>query len=97
MRCHGIGHIVKAMLDAPETATGIDLIKQRARDVGFKVGYNRCISHMNILAQGKYTDERSGFYGVDTEALLDAALASSMTCLFLPLRSLTNAWMRKTM
>ncbi|KAJ0800242.1 hypothetical protein HanPI659440_Chr03g0100781 [Helianthus annuus] len=55
MRCHGIGHIVKAILDAPETAAGIDLIKQRARDAGFKAGYNRCISHMNILAQGKYT------------------------------------------
>ncbi|KAF5764843.1 hypothetical protein HanXRQr2_Chr15g0696751 [Helianthus annuus] len=76
MRCHGIGHIVKVILDAPETATGIDQIKQRARDAGFKAGYNRCISHMNILAQGEYTDERSGFRGVNTESLLDANLAS---------------------
>ncbi|XP_035845240.1 uncharacterized protein LOC118491510 [Helianthus annuus] len=76
MRCHGIRHIVKAILDAPETAAGIDLIKQRARDAGFKASNNRCISHMNILAQGKYTDERYGFHGVDTEVLLDTALAS---------------------
>ncbi|XP_022032664.1 uncharacterized protein LOC110933766 [Helianthus annuus] len=76
MQCHCIGHIVKAILDAPETAAGIDLIKLRARDAGFKAGYNRCIGHMNILAQGKYTDERSGFHGVDTEARLDASLAS---------------------
>ncbi|KAJ0742259.1 hypothetical protein HanPI659440_Chr10g0362101 [Helianthus annuus] len=76
MRCHGIGHIVKAILDAPETATGIDLIKERAREAGFKAGYNRCISHVNVLRQGKYTDERSGFHGVNTEARLDEALAS---------------------
>ncbi|MFS7905734.1 hypothetical protein Hanom_Chr01g00051181 [Helianthus anomalus] len=76
MRDHGIGHIVKAILDAPENAASVDLIRQRARDVGFKAGYNRCISHMNILAQGKYTDERFGFHGVDTEARLDASLAS---------------------
>ncbi|KAM0048420.1 hypothetical protein Hdeb2414_s0008g00274271 [Helianthus debilis subsp. tardiflorus] len=76
MRCHGISDIVKAILDAPENATGIELIKLRAHDAGFKAGYNRCISHVNILAQGKYTDERSGFHGVDTVALLDAALAS---------------------
>ncbi|KAJ0827261.1 hypothetical protein HanRHA438_Chr17g0823671 [Helianthus annuus] len=76
MRCHGIAHIVRAIMDAPETATGIDRITQRARDAGFKAGYNRCISHINILAQGEYTDERSGFYGVNTEALLEAATAS---------------------
>ncbi|XP_022004508.1 uncharacterized protein LOC110902077 [Helianthus annuus] len=76
MRCHGIGHIVRAILDALETATGIDLIKQCAQDAGFRAGYNRCISHMNILAQGEYTDELSGFHGVNTEALLNAASAS---------------------
>ncbi|KAJ0782560.1 hypothetical protein HanRHA438_Chr01g0012211 [Helianthus annuus] len=76
MRCHGIAHIVQAIMDAPETATGIDLIKQRARDAGFKAGYNRCIVHINILSKGGYTDERSGFRDVDTEALLEAAVAS---------------------
>ncbi|XP_021989201.2 uncharacterized protein LOC110885775 [Helianthus annuus] len=76
MRCHGISHIVKAIMDAPETVSGIDLIKQRARDAGFKAGYNRCIGHINILSKGGYIDERSGFRDVDTEALLEAAVAS---------------------
>ncbi|MFS8013381.1 hypothetical protein Hanom_Chr14g01332261 [Helianthus anomalus] len=76
MRSRGIAHIVQAIMDAPETATGIDLIKQRARDAGFKTGYNRCIGHINVMSKGGYTDERSGFRDVDTEALLDAAVAS---------------------
>uniref|UniRef100_A0A251SQW1 Uncharacterized protein n=1 Tax=Helianthus annuus TaxID=4232 RepID=A0A251SQW1_HELAN len=76
MRCHGIAHIVKAIMDAPETVTGIDLIMQRARDAGFKAGYNRCIGHINVLSQGGYINERSGFRDVDTEALLEAAVAS---------------------
>ncbi|KAJ0587404.1 hypothetical protein HanIR_Chr04g0162761 [Helianthus annuus] len=84
MRSHGIAHIVQAIMDAPETGTGIDLIKQRARDAGFKAGYNRCIGHMNVMSKGGYTDQRSGFHGVDTEALLNAAVASfydtSLSC-----------------
>ncbi|XP_035837810.1 uncharacterized protein LOC118485608 [Helianthus annuus] len=76
MRDHGIGHIVKAILDAPENAAGVEQIRLRAREAGFKVGYNRCISHINVLSQGKYTDERSGFHGVDTEARLAVALAA---------------------
>ncbi|KAJ0882800.1 hypothetical protein HanPSC8_Chr10g0413861 [Helianthus annuus] len=84
MRSHGIAHIVQAIMDAPETATGIDLIKERARDAGFKAGYSRCIGHMNIMSTGGYTDERSGFRDVDTEALLEAAVASffdtSLSC-----------------
>ncbi|MFS7979070.1 hypothetical protein Hanom_Chr10g00923031 [Helianthus anomalus] len=76
MRCRGIAHIVQTIMDAPETATGIDLIKQRARDVGFKAGYNRCIGHINVMSKGGYTDQRSGFRDVDTEALLDATVAS---------------------
>ncbi|KAM0051359.1 hypothetical protein Hdeb2414_s0007g00235591 [Helianthus debilis subsp. tardiflorus] len=75
MRDHGIGHIVKAIIDAPENADGVDQIRLRARDLGFKAGYNRCISHINVLSRGGYTDERSGFHGVDTEGLLVAALA----------------------
>ncbi|KAJ0626847.1 putative AH/BAR domain superfamily protein [Helianthus annuus] len=66
MRDHGIGHIIKAILDAPENATGVDQIRLHARDVGFKAGYNRCISHINVLSRGGYTGERSGFHGVDT-------------------------------
>ncbi|KAF5753755.1 hypothetical protein HanRHA438_Chr17g0794141 [Helianthus annuus] len=56
MRCHGIAHIVKSIMDAPETATGIDLIKERAREAGFKAGYNWCIGHINVPSQGGYTD-----------------------------------------
>uniref|UniRef100_A0A251VR51 Transposase (putative) gypsy type domain-containing protein n=2 Tax=Helianthus annuus TaxID=4232 RepID=A0A251VR51_HELAN len=84
MRRHGIAHIVQAIMDAPETAAGLDLVKQRARDAGFKAGYSRCIGHMNIMSKGGYTEERSGFHGVDTESLLDAAVASfydtSLSC-----------------
>ncbi|XP_022025312.1 uncharacterized abhydrolase domain-containing protein DDB_G0269086-like [Helianthus annuus] len=76
--------IVQTIMDAPETATGIDLIKQRARDAGFKAGYSRCIGCINILSKGGYIDERPGFRDVDTEALLDAAVASfydmSLSC-----------------
>ncbi|MFS7987575.1 hypothetical protein Hanom_Chr11g01024571 [Helianthus anomalus] len=76
MRDHDIGHIIRAILDAPENAAGVEEIRLRTREVGFKAGYNRCISHMNVLSQGKYTDERFGFHGVDTEARLAAALAA---------------------
>ncbi|KAM0000264.1 hypothetical protein Hdeb2414_s0437g00893461 [Helianthus debilis subsp. tardiflorus] len=84
MRCHGNARIVQAIMDAPETATGLDLVKERARDAGFNAGYNRCIGHMNIMSKGGYTDERSGFHGVDTESLLNAVVASfydtSLSC-----------------
>ncbi|KAM0042592.1 hypothetical protein Hdeb2414_s0010g00331571 [Helianthus debilis subsp. tardiflorus] len=76
LRTHGIARIVEAIIDAPETAAGLDLVKERARDAGFKAGYNRCIAHMNIMSTGGYTDERSGFRGVDIESLLKAAEAS---------------------
>ena len=68
--------IVEAIMDAPETAAGLDLVKQRARDAGFKAGYNRCISHMNVMSIGGEIEERSGFRDVDTESLLKAAEVS---------------------
>ncbi|KAJ0557074.1 hypothetical protein HanIR_Chr07g0321011 [Helianthus annuus] len=84
MRRHGIVNIVQAIMDAPETAAGLDLVKQRARDAGFKAGYNRCISHMNVMSIGGVIEERSGFRDVDTEGRLDAAVASfydtSLSC-----------------
>ncbi|KAJ0883498.1 hypothetical protein HanPSC8_Chr10g0422231 [Helianthus annuus] len=84
MRSHSIAHIVQAIMDAPETATGLDLVKQRARDAGFKAGYSRCIGHINVMSKGGYNEERSGFRDVDTEALLNAAVASfydtSLSC-----------------
>ncbi|KAJ0539180.1 hypothetical protein HanHA300_Chr08g0283421 [Helianthus annuus] len=76
LRTHGIARIVEAIMNAPETASGLDLVKERARDAGFKAGYNRCIGHINVLSAGGYTDKRSGFHGVDVESLLKAAEAS---------------------
>ncbi|KAJ0950255.1 hypothetical protein HanPSC8_Chr02g0046101 [Helianthus annuus] len=84
MRSHGIARIVQAIMDAPETTAGLDLVKQRARDAGFKAGYNRCISHMNVMSIGGVIEERSGFWDVDTEGRLNTAVASfydtSLSC-----------------
>ncbi|KAJ0506998.1 hypothetical protein HanLR1_Chr12g0464891 [Helianthus annuus] len=68
--------IIEAIMDAPETAAGLDLVKQRARDAGFKAGYNRCISHLNVMSIGGEIEERSGFRDTDTESLLQAAEVS---------------------
>ncbi|KAF5770099.1 hypothetical protein HanXRQr2_Chr14g0655691 [Helianthus annuus] len=62
LRTHGIARIVEAIMNAPETASGLDLVKERARDAGFKAG--------------GYTDQASGFRDVDTEGRLKAAVAS---------------------
>ncbi|KAJ0790199.1 hypothetical protein HanPI659440_Chr05g0212741 [Helianthus annuus] len=84
MRSHGIARIVQAIMDAPETATGLDLVKERARDAGFKAGYSRCVGHMNVMSEGGFTEERSGFRDVDTEGRHNAAVAAfydtSLSC-----------------
>ncbi|KAJ0522059.1 hypothetical protein HanRHA438_Chr10g0455811 [Helianthus annuus] len=84
MRSQGIAHIVQDIMNAPETATGLDLVKERARDAGFKAGYSRCIGHINVMSEDAYTEERSGFRDVDTEGRLNAAVASfydtSLSC-----------------
>ncbi|KAF5760454.1 hypothetical protein HanXRQr2_Chr16g0753681 [Helianthus annuus] len=74
MRDHGIGHIVGTVLDAPENATAVNELKERAREAGFKAGYNECLSNVNPFYQSKFTDERSGFHGIDTEALYVAVV-----------------------
>ncbi|KAJ0705027.1 hypothetical protein HanPI659440_Chr14g0569041 [Helianthus annuus] len=76
LRTHGIARIVEAIMNAPETSSGLDLVKERARDAGFKAGFNRCIGHINVLSAGGYTDQASGFRDVDTEGRLKAAVAS---------------------
>ncbi|KAJ0454846.1 hypothetical protein HanIR_Chr15g0744591 [Helianthus annuus] len=85
MRSCGISRIVEAIMNAPETAAGLNLVRDRARDAGFKAGYNRCIGHLNVITKGSHTDERSGFRGVDTESHLKAAEASfydtSLACI----------------
>ncbi|KAM0071890.1 hypothetical protein Hdeb2414_s0001g00030381 [Helianthus debilis subsp. tardiflorus] len=67
MRDHGIGHIVGTILDAPENSSAINEFKERAREAGFKAGYNECLNYVNPFFNGKFTDEKSGFHGVDTE------------------------------
>ncbi|KAJ0741223.1 hypothetical protein HanOQP8_Chr06g0225621 [Helianthus annuus] len=74
MRDQGIGHIVGTVLDAPENATAVNELKERAREAGFKAGYNECLSHVNPFYQSKFTDKRSGFHGIDTEALYAAVV-----------------------
>ncbi|XP_021985068.1 uncharacterized protein LOC110880964 [Helianthus annuus] len=74
MRDHGIEHIVWTILDAPENTAAVNKLRERAREADFKAGNARCISHMNPLYQSRFTDERSGFQGVDTEARLAAAV-----------------------
>ncbi|KAM0008052.1 hypothetical protein Hdeb2414_s0005g00156631 [Helianthus debilis subsp. tardiflorus] len=83
MREHGIGHIVETILDAPENATAVDEMNERARQAGFKDGYNKCLSDVNPFFTSRFTDERSGFHGVDTEAAYDAAL-DAYNKLFIP-------------
>ncbi|MFS7928175.1 hypothetical protein Hanom_Chr04g00317721 [Helianthus anomalus] len=74
MRQHGIGHIVEAILDAPENATAVDNMNERARQAWFKVGNNKCLNDVNPFYASKFSDERSGFHGVATEAAFDAVV-----------------------
>ncbi|KAF5805296.1 hypothetical protein HanXRQr2_Chr05g0207621 [Helianthus annuus] len=74
MRDHDIGHIVGTILDAPENAAAVNEMKECARRAGFKAGYNECLGHVNPFYQSKFTDERSRFHGIDTEALYAAAV-----------------------
>ncbi|KAJ0619382.1 hypothetical protein HanHA89_Chr02g0070751 [Helianthus annuus] len=74
MRDHGIGHIVGTILDAPENATTVNELIDRARQAGFKAVYNECLTHVNPFFKSRFTDERSGFHGVDTEAFYAAAV-----------------------
>ncbi|MFS7916693.1 hypothetical protein Hanom_Chr03g00180321 [Helianthus anomalus] len=71
---HDIGHIVGTILDAPESATVVNELKECTRRAGFNAGYNECIAHVNPFYQSRFTDERSGFHGIDTEGLYAAAV-----------------------
>ncbi|XP_035837259.1 uncharacterized protein LOC118485114 [Helianthus annuus] len=74
MREHAIGHIMESILDAPKNTTAVAEMNERAHQAGFKAGYNKCLSDVNPFFTSRFTDERSGFPGVDTEATYDAAL-----------------------
>ncbi|MFS7953198.1 hypothetical protein Hanom_Chr07g00615751 [Helianthus anomalus] len=74
MREHGIGQIVETILDAPENAIAVAKMNERARQAGFKAGYNKCLSDVKPFFTSKFTDERSGFHGVDTEGAYDVVV-----------------------
>ncbi|KAJ0752741.1 hypothetical protein HanPI659440_Chr09g0327781 [Helianthus annuus] len=61
MRQHGIGHIVGAILDAPENATAVDDMNECVRQARFKAGYNKCFNDVNPFYASKFTDEGPGF------------------------------------
>ncbi|KAJ0791542.1 hypothetical protein HanOQP8_Chr01g0006731 [Helianthus annuus] len=68
MRNHGIGHIVGTILDTLENAAAVNELKEHAREAGFKAGFNQCVAHVNPFFHSRFTDKRSGFHDVDTEA-----------------------------
>ncbi|KAJ0796940.1 hypothetical protein HanPI659440_Chr04g0168131 [Helianthus annuus] len=57
MRQHGIRHIVEAIHDAPENATVVTNMNERARQAGFKAGYDKCLNDVNPFFSSKFTDE----------------------------------------
>ncbi|KAJ0467639.1 hypothetical protein HanIR_Chr14g0687541 [Helianthus annuus] len=72
MRDHGIG-LSEPFLTRLRTRA-VNELKERAREAGFKAGYNECLNHVNPFYKSKFTDDRSGFHGVDTEARYVAAI-----------------------
>ncbi|MFS7923832.1 hypothetical protein Hanom_Chr03g00265501 [Helianthus anomalus] len=65
--------IANAILDAPETTVAVADVVARARDVGYKAGYTKCLTHVNVVSDKKFTDEQCPLRAVDTEADLKAA------------------------
>ncbi|KAJ0927534.1 hypothetical protein HanRHA438_Chr04g0183961 [Helianthus annuus] len=57
MRQHGIRHIVEAIHDASENATVVTDMNERARQAGFKAGYDKCLNDVNPFFSSKFTDE----------------------------------------
>ncbi|MFS8034601.1 hypothetical protein Hanom_Chr17g01583071 [Helianthus anomalus] len=75
--------IVETILDAPQNATAVAEMNERARQAGFKAGYNKCLSDVNPFFTSRFNDERSGSHGVDTEAAYDVAV-DAYNKLFIP-------------
>ncbi|KAJ0802700.1 hypothetical protein HanPI659440_Chr03g0131921 [Helianthus annuus] len=65
--------IANAILDAPETTVAVADVVARARDAGYKVGYTKYLTHVNVVSDKKFTDEQCPLPAVDTEAELKAA------------------------
>ncbi|MFS7948439.1 hypothetical protein Hanom_Chr06g00560031 [Helianthus anomalus] len=74
MRQRGIEHILETILDAPENATAVVEMNERACQAVFKAGYNNCLSDVNPFFSSRFIDEISRFHGKDTEAAYDAAV-----------------------
>ncbi|KAJ0947126.1 hypothetical protein HanRHA438_Chr01g0011681 [Helianthus annuus] len=89
---HGIRHIVEAILDAPENATGVTDMNVRACQSGFKDGYNKCLNNVNPFFSSRFTDERSEFHGVDTEDAFGAAV-DAYNNLSIPALYRIEAWL----
>ncbi|MFS7976777.1 hypothetical protein Hanom_Chr10g00896371 [Helianthus anomalus] len=95
IRQHGIGRIMETILDAHKNAVAVTDMNEWARWAGFKAGYNKCLNDVDPFCGGKFTDERSGFHGVDTEAAFDAAWKRATNFPLPPLTILKQVWKRK--
>ncbi|KAF5768209.1 hypothetical protein HanXRQr2_Chr14g0633741 [Helianthus annuus] len=74
MRDHDIGHVLSEPFLTRLRTRAVNELKERAREAGFKAGYNECLNHVNPFYKSKFTEDRSGFHGVDTEARYVAAI-----------------------
>ncbi|KAJ0940305.1 hypothetical protein HanRHA438_Chr02g0081881 [Helianthus annuus] len=74
MRQFGIGHIVEAILDAPDNTVAVADVNERAPQAGFKAGYNQCLNDVNPFFVSKFTDEQCALHDLDTKAAFDAAV-----------------------
>ncbi|KAF5813963.1 hypothetical protein HanRHA438_Chr03g0115951 [Helianthus annuus] len=74
MRHFGVVHIVNAILEAPKNMAAVANVNERAREAGFKAGYNQCLNDVNPFSLRKFTDERCAFHGVDTKAAYSAVV-----------------------
>ncbi|KAF5765292.1 hypothetical protein HanRHA438_Chr15g0714351 [Helianthus annuus] len=73
MRDFGVSNVANAILDAPENTDAVAKVMECAREAGFKVGYNECLTHVNAFSVKKFNDEQCALRGVDTEAAFRAA------------------------
>ncbi|KAJ0800327.1 hypothetical protein HanPI659440_Chr03g0101691 [Helianthus annuus] len=73
IRDFGVANVANAILDAPENTIAVTNVIDRAREAGFKAGYNECLTHVNALSSKKFTDERCALRGIDNEDALRVA------------------------
>ncbi|KAM0048948.1 hypothetical protein Hdeb2414_s0008g00280261 [Helianthus debilis subsp. tardiflorus] len=66
--------VVNAILEAPENTAAVEKVTERARETGFKAGYNQCLNDVNTPSPKHFTDERCALRDVDTEAAYSAVV-----------------------